>query len=109
MSDSPSAPLIALVPTAYIDADGKRQIVQPGQPLPGTLNAHNRRELLAARAARDPAADKAQARQEAAGKARADAAFEAERQKAQAARTSTAAPARQKTAPKADPSPLKES
>lgn len=94
MSENQDTTLIALVPTAYIDADGKRQIVQPGEPLPGTLSAHDRRELLAARAARDPAADKAQAQQEAAEKERSNAAFQAERDKAQAARASTATPAK---------------
>ena len=46
-------PLIALVATAVF-VDGKRCVIQPGQPLPD-LNAADRTALLRAKAAREAA------------------------------------------------------
>lgn len=79
--------LIALVATAVL-VDGVRTVVEPGQELPG-LNPHDRRELLQAGAAENPADTAAQAQAQANAAAAASAEFEAARQQVLESRQST--------------------
>ena len=79
--------LIAMVATAVI-VDGQRTVIAPGGELP-ELTEHDTSELLASGAAKDPAQEAAQARQDERQAASAQRAFEAERDAVRSAQAST--------------------
>lgn len=92
--------LIALVATAVV-IDGKRTVIQPGEPLP-ELSKHDERELKDSGAARDAADDAARAKEEEKAVQAAEADFAAARKRIEEEQAAAAAAAQKTktTAPK---------
>jgi topoisomerase IA-like protein len=80
--------LIAMVATAVM-VEGERVVVPAGSELPPDLSEHDANELLASRAAKDPAKEAAQERKDQRAAAAAQDAFDAERDAVQKAQAST--------------------
>jgi len=89
---------IAAIPIALV-INGQRKVIPPGGEIPDDLPEHDRRQLLAARALRDDAADARAYNAAQKARAEADAAFQGARQQVKEAAASTQSADTAKTVP----------